>query len=181
MPNKFITAKNKTKALMQYVKDYEIRDALTLGVVFRLWSELQVVEKGVFLDDLTYITEEPLLIISCNTAKVPTILTYNGEGYEDFNLIFEIIHSLDRYYIYLVFPERASPQWYLDIRKPNPYAGAMPALKQMVNKIGEEQDYNGNFLEIYKEALMVLINGALDAGDKKQFIVLSEEWRKTDA
>jgi uncharacterized protein YpiB (UPF0302 family) len=178
MPNKFITAKNKTKALMQYVKDYEIRDALTLGIVFRLWSELDVIDKGVFLDDLDFITEEPLLIISCDTSKVPTILTYNGEGYEDTNKIFEIIESLDRYYIYLVFPSRAAPYWYVNICAPNPFIRALPALERMVDDIEEHQDFDLEFAKIYKEALLVLIDGALEAGDKKQFMALSEEWRK---
>ncbi len=178
MLKKFITAKSKTKVLMQYVKDYEIRDNMTLGIVFRLWSELEVIDKGVFLNDLTYITDEPLLVISCDTAKVPTILTYNGEGYKDINAIFEIIQSLDLYYIYLIFPERASPYWYINICAPNPFAKAIPALERMMAELGERTEFDLEFAKIYKQALLILIDNALDARDKKQFIALSEEWRK---
>jgi len=178
MPGKFITTKIKTKVLMQYVKDYEVRDALTLGIVFRLWSELEVMDKGVFLDDLTFITEEPLLIISCSNSKTPTRLTYKGTEYNDINMIFKIIQSCGLYYIYLIFPGQAAPYWYLNTCTPNPYVKAIPAIRQLIAEIEEQKAFDDEFMKIYKEALMVLINGALKARDKKQFMALSEEWRK---
>jgi len=158
MPGKFITTKIKTKVLMQYVKDYEVRDALTLGIVFRLWSELEVLDKGVFLDDLTFITEEPLLIISCSNSKTPTRLTYKGAEHNDIG--------------------QAAPYWYLNTCTPNPYVKAIPAIRQLIAEIEEQKAFGDEFMKIYKEALMVLINGALKARDKKQFMALSEEWRK---
>ena len=179
--SKFVTAKSKTKVLLQYVRDYEIRDPLTLGIVFGLWSELEVMEKAVFLDDLTYITDEPLLLLSCDTTKVPSVLTYNREVYMDQNEIFSVIQSLDHYYLYLVFPDRVSPYWYLNICEPNPFVRAIPAIEEMLDDIGEQDHYHGDFLEIYKEALMIIINGALEAGDRKQFMALSEEWKKLAA
>ncbi len=178
MLNKFITAKNKTKVLMQYVKDYEIRDAITLGIVFRLWSELEVIDRGIFLDDLTFITDEPLLVIGYDGLKSPTKLTYKGVRHDNINEIFKIIQSCGRYYIYLTFPGLAAPYWYLTVCTPNPFVRALPGIQQLINEIVQQMAFDEEFKKIYREALMVLINCALEAGDKKQFMALSEEWRK---
>lgn len=55
---------------------------------------------------------------------------------------------------------------------------AIPALQRMVEDIEEQMNYDEGFMKIYKEALLILIDNALETGDRKLFMLLSEEWRR---
>ncbi len=179
MTNKTITTKTKTGILTCFAKEYGIRNSLTLGVIFRMWSEQEVIHKGFFVSDLAFTTGEPVLFIGPDNHEVPTRLTYKGTDCSNINKIFEIIQLCDKYYIYLSFPD-TPPQCYLDLCEPNPYVQAAAVTKRLISELEQRKTVNYDFMKIYKEALMILINGALDQKDKQQFMALVEEWKNFD-
>jgi len=162
----------KIRILLRFVKDYGVKDPVTLGVVFSIFNEMEVIEKAVFLHDLNFMSGEPLLVIGYDELIAPTRFTYQELGWINSNEIFKSLFRFDPYYIYIDFPEKRFPRWYMQISEPKPHKEtANPA----VTPIGRLETDNATFRYVYREAHMVLINSALELGNKKHFIALSEK------
>lgn len=170
----------KIEPLLHYVKAYEIRDPSTLGVVFCLFNEGEIIEKGVYINDLTLITEEPLLHIGYDKARAPTKLTYKGLEYKIDEEILNVLRPLDRYFVNIKFPGGSTPGWYLKNCEPNPYSKAISPINRMVREIHEQSVCREEFKALSKEVLMILLDHTLDSGDKKHFYTLTKEWKGID-
>lgn len=170
----------KIEDLIHYLKAYNIRDAVTLGIIFRMCVEEEVVKKGIYLSDLAFITEEPLLIIGYDQATAPTEFTYKGMEYASIEDIFNVLRSLDEYFVYVSFPGNIVPNWHLEICEPNPFIKDIGLVNQLIGEVEKELVFHEDFKVIYKEALMVLIDNALDTRDRDQFFELTREWAEIE-
>lgn len=174
----------KTGILLRYIKEYDIRNPITLGLVFCIFNEMEVMENAVFLNNIGQIHQEPLLVIGYDEIDAPTGFTYQGLEYRDSHEIFRTLLYFSTYYVYLIFPDRQMPFWYLQVSEANTTTGTSSYLKSFVPRkqvlVSPKQPEAkpDAFIPIYKEALMVLINSALERRDREQFMVLSEKWRK---
>lgn len=178
MSKNSVTSRTKIQTLLRYLKTYNVRDPITMGLIFSMCSEVQVMHKGVFLDDLSQMAEEPVLIIGYDKIYGPTRFTYNGTEYTNLNDMFKILHTFNVFYIYMDFPDFEAPQWYLNVCQPNPHEQSRPLIRPTMTDIHERQITHEDFNPVYKDALMVLINNALEHHDKQQFMVLAAEWKE---
>ncbi len=180
MMNRDSRTLQKIEDLLYYLKAYGIRDPVTLGVVFRMCNETEILEKGTFLDDLAYITGEPLLVIGSNRNGSFTRLTYRGEEYRGLNDIFKTLQSLETYYIYIDFPGNKIPYWHLEVCEPNPYVQALAAVEHVIREVKQRYLFGEEFKKVYREAVMALIDETLAAGDSDHFYALTKEWNRID-
>jgi len=122
-----------------------------------------------------FMSGEPLLFIGYDELIAPTLFTYQELGCKNSHEIFEALFRFDPYYIYIDFPEKRFPRWYMQISEPRPHQETCFPVKPAVTPIGRRETDNETFRHVYREAHMVLINSALELGDKKHFMALSEK------
>jgi uncharacterized protein YpiB (UPF0302 family) len=180
MMSKDAKIKEKIEVLLYFIKAYGVRDPVALGLVFMFCNEEELLQKGIYLDDLTLMSMEPVLLFGYDPFDSPTMLVYKGVGYRNPDDIFHILQNIAYFYIYVDFPEEEIPYWYLGMCQPNPLIGIVESLKKVISEVENRVMYGNDYRDVYREAIMVLINCALEQGDKNQFYNLSKEWNRID-
>jgi uncharacterized protein YpiB (UPF0302 family) len=180
MMSKDAKIKEKIQILLYFIKAYGVRDPVAFGLVFRFYNEEELMQKGIFLDDLTLMGMEPVLLFGHDPYDSPTMLVYMGVGYRNLDDIFNILQKMEHFYIYIDFPEEEIPYWYLGMCQPNPLIGTAESLEKVITEVENRVIYGKDYRDVYREAMMVLINCALEQGDKNQFNNLSKEWNRIE-
>lgn len=174
MKKGLINAKRKVDCLRRFLKMCAIRNPDTLKLIVSLWNSRELLDKGFFTPYPVTVSHKPILFICHDDCKKPTKLRNEGTIIEGPANIVEALHQVDSYLVYFFFPGGIIPGWYLNVCEPAPCNQT-----EMVPK--PRQPERGNelvFEEVYKQALMVLIDGALERRDRELFLALSEEWNR---
>lgn len=176
MRDNTVTSQRKIENLLRFVKFYGVRNPVTLGVIFNLWNDWEVMDKGVFTADLETVSGDPVLVIGSDCPESATWLRVNGTVYRDLQDILEQLYSLGRYNIYIDFTCSQIPRWHLDICEQR--AGRHPEYPEPRPGPAHRPVLQEPFKSVYKEALMVLIDSALVHQDRDRFLILTEEWNQ---
>ena len=182
MNMKSIGLNEKRKVLKDYLRIYEVANQDILDCSGFLLSCDHILEKAVFITDSRYLDTEPVLTMSVNKTEMPYVFSYRGFTSTRTHEVLPMLAMVHDPVIYIRLKFITSePAWYIQISTDNPYLTNLQSINAAVSGILTEYEKTLELNGIYREAQYLLIDGALEAGDRDGFMALTDQLRMLES